>query len=384
MAPVEIDHIPRSFSIENLNLKSVEKALELPLVNSAYTEVTRMASPITPYVESTLTKVTPMVEAGYQTLKTQVEEKVVPHIPTNISESVSKNVSATLDSVTAAVEKADCYACCGIEQLTEKLPQLKEATPQVLLEETKENVSSYITAATDYTASFSLAQLALKVVDVGLTAVEGILNKAGKDEECGMVAGVRKVHSTANTIRLSAVKKAGTEKAKKIEEGSILEAVLFLLGIPELMESLGLKLTKTKGETETVYEDEVSRVEVEKHKDAEEPVVVDTAATEKVEEPKELVVVDTKEVEESVVVDAKEVEDPVVVDTKVDEDPVVVDTADNEEVKEPVVVDTEKVEDPLVVDNAGNDVEEAVEVDPAYPENEGNVLVDSDSEYFYG
>ena len=59
MAPVEIDHIPRSFSIENLNLKSVEKALELPLVNSAYTEVTRMASPITPYVESTLTKVTP-------------------------------------------------------------------------------------------------------------------------------------------------------------------------------------------------------------------------------------------------------------------------------------------------------------------------------------
>merc|ERR1711874_54630 len=145
------------------------------------------------------------------------------------------------------------------------------------------------------------------------------------------------------------------------------------MGIPELMESLGLKLTKTRGETETVYEDEVSRVEVEKHKDAEEPVVVDTAATEKVEEPKELVVVDTKEVEEPVVVDTKEVEDPVVVDT-----------ADNEEVKEPVVVDTEKVEDPLVVDNAGNDVEEAVEVDTAYPENEGNVLVDSDSEYFYG
>ena len=208
---------------------------------------------------------------------------------------------------------------------------------------------------------------------MGLTAVEGILNKAGKGEECGMVAGVRKVHSTANTIRLSAVKKAGTEKAKKIEEGSILEAVLFLLGIPELMESLGLKLTKTKGETETVYEDEVSRVEVEKHKDSEEPVVVDTAATEKVEGPEEPVVVDTKEVEE-----------PVVVDTKLVEDLVVVDTADNEEVKEPVVVDTEKVEDPLVVDNVGNDVEEAIEMETAYPGNEGNVLVDSDSEYFYG
>ena len=140
MAPVEIDHIPRSFSIENLSLKSVDKAMELPLVNSAYSEVTRIASPITPYVESTLTKVSPMVEAGYQTIKSQVEEKVVPHIPANISESVSKNMSATLETVSAAVEKVDCYACCGIEQLTEKMPQLKEATPK-LMEDTKVSFS---------------------------------------------------------------------------------------------------------------------------------------------------------------------------------------------------------------------------------------------------
>merc|ERR1711881_384909 len=198
MAPVEIDHIPRSFSIENLNLKSVDKAMELPLVNSAYTEVTRIASPITPYVESTLTKVTPMVEA----IKTQVEEKVVPHIPTNISESVSKNMSATLETVSAAMEKVDCYACCGIEQLTEKVPQLKEATPK-LMEETKENVTSYITALTDYAASFSVAQLALKVADAGLNVVEEVLKKTGTNEESTVVSGVRKIHSTANTIRIS-------------------------------------------------------------------------------------------------------------------------------------------------------------------------------------
>ena len=132
MAPVESDYVPASI-VPVKNLKVVDKALELPLVNSAYSEVTRIASPITPYVESTLTKVTPMMEAGYQTIKTQVEEKVVPHIPSNIS----KNMSATLESVTAAVEKADSYACSGIDQLTEKLPQLKDATPQLLLEETK-------------------------------------------------------------------------------------------------------------------------------------------------------------------------------------------------------------------------------------------------------
>merc|ERR1711981_1364484 len=290
----------RSFSIENLNLKSVDKAMELPLVNSAYPEVTRIASPITPYVESTLTKVTPMVEAGYQTIKTQMEEKVVPHIPATISDSVSKNMSATLETVSAAMEKVDCSLCCSIDQLTEKVPQLKDATPK-LLEETKENVSSYITAATDYTASFSLAQVALKVVDTGLTAVEGILNKVGHGEESLVVSGVRKVHSAANNIRLSGLKKAGTEKAKKIEEGSILEAVLFLFAIPELMESLGFKLRKN--ETETVYEDEVSRVEVKQQEEVEEPVVVDTADTEKVEEPVVVETADTEKVEEPVVVE---------------------------------------------------------------------------------
>merc|ERR1711990_673758 len=174
-------------------------------------------------------------------------------------------MNTTMETVTAAVEKADSYACSGIEQLTEKLPQLKDATPK-LLKETKENVSSYITAATDYTASFSLAQVALKVVDAGLTAVEGILNKVGHGEESLVVSGVRKLHNTANTIRLSGLKKAGTEKAKKIEEGTILEAIIFLFGVSELMESLGLEPSKNEPETE-------------------EPVVSDTAVTDEVQKP---------------------------------------------------------------------------------------------------
>merc|ERR1711990_95658 len=357
MAPVEVDYVPASI-VPAKNLKIVDKAMELPLVNSAYSEVTRIASPITPYVETTLTKVSPMVEAGYQTIKSQVEEKVVPHIPSNISETVSKSMSVTMETVNAAVEKADCYACCGIDQLTEKVPQLKDATPK-LLEETKDNVSSYITAASDYTASFSLAHLGLKLVDAGLTAVEGILTKVGSDQDSLLVSGVRKVHSTANTIRLSALKKAGTEKAQKIEEASILEAVMFLFGIPELMQSLGFKQMKT--ETETVYEDEVSRVEVEKQDEVEEPVVVDTADIKEVGQP---------EVEKLVELDTKKVETPIVVDTEEVEKPV--------EVEKLVELDTKEVEKPVEVGTADTEeVEEAVEVDIAYSEN---VAEDTDSE----
>jgi len=272
MAPVEVDYVPSGI-VPVKNLKVVDKALELPLVNSAYSEVTRMASPITPFVESTLSKVTPMVEVGYQTIKTQVEEKVVPHIPDNISESVSNHVSSTMESMTAAMEKVDGFACSGIDQLTEKVPQLKDATPK-LIEETKDNVTSYMTSLSNYTASFSVAQVALKMVDAGLDVMEDVFTKVGADPESLVVSNVKKVHTTANTIRLSGVKKAGTIKAKKVEEGTVLEAILYMLGIPELMSAIGFKLTKT----ETVYEDDVSRVESLDSEETEEPVVVDTAA----------------------------------------------------------------------------------------------------------
>jgi len=290
MAPVEVDHVPTSI-VSVKSFKVVDKAMELPFLNSAYTEVTRIASPITPYVESTLSKVTPMVEASYQTIKTQVEEKVVPHIPDNITASVSTHMTATLESVTAAVEKVDNFACSGIDQLTEKVPQLKDATPK-LIEETKVmpfihsdvndpseslrvqgTVSTYVTTATDYTASFSIAQIALKFVDAGLDVVENICSKVGASEESLVVSNMKKLHTTANTIRISGVKKAGTETAKKVEEGSILEAFMFLFGIPELMAAFGIKLTKT----ETVYEDDVSKVVMLQSEETADPVVVDTA-----------------------------------------------------------------------------------------------------------
>ena len=55
----------------------------------------------------------------------------------------------------------------------------------------------------DYTASFSVAQLTLKAVDSGLDIVEKVLNKAGAGPESIVVSNVRKLHTTANSVRLS-------------------------------------------------------------------------------------------------------------------------------------------------------------------------------------
>ena len=76
MAPVEIEHIPRSIMAPVKDMKVVDKAMSLPLVSSAYSEVTRVTSP---YMESTMTKVTPVVETTMSMVtevRSQVEEKV--------------------------------------------------------------------------------------------------------------------------------------------------------------------------------------------------------------------------------------------------------------------------------------------------------------------
>merc|ERR1719208_756555 len=210
---------------------------------------------VSPMVETTWSKMTPVME----TVKSQVEEKVTPLIPASVTETVQSGYNATVEQVSAAVEKVDNFACGGIDQLTEKVPQLKEATPK-LVESTKTTVSSYISSFTDYVTSFSVSQVALKMVDAGLNMVDAGLKAIGSDAEGTVRVGVRKVHSTANTIRIEAVKKAGTEKAKKIEEETIMGALLEVSGLQEMFGMLGFSLGTTNT-TEDTEEETTAPVE---------------------------------------------------------------------------------------------------------------------------
>merc|ERR1711989_224238 len=273
MAPVEIDHVP---VVAVKSFKVVDKAMSLPLVSSACSEVTRMTSP---YVESTLSMVTPMMETTWSkvtpvvaTVKSKVEEKVMPVIPSKVTETVQTVHNVAVSNISAAVEKVDNIATGGIDQLTEKVPQLKETTPK-LIENTKTSVTSYFTAVTEYAASFSVAQVALKAVDASLEMVDGVLNKIGSDEKGTVRIGFRKIHTTANEIRITAVKKSGTEKAKRIEEANIFGAIFEVSGLQDLLELLGFRLSRT----DSVYEDEHAKVITNKSEtDDPEPVIVDT------------------------------------------------------------------------------------------------------------
>ena len=95
-------------------------------------------------------------------------------------------------------------------------------------------MSSYVSAATDYAATFPATQVALKMTDSGLDVVEDVLKKVGS-EESGISSGFKKIHTTANTIRISGVKRAGTEQAKKIEEATVMGAIAELTGLSKII-----------------------------------------------------------------------------------------------------------------------------------------------------
>merc|ERR1712147_234719 len=261
------------------NMKVVDKAMSLPLVSSAYTEVTRVT---TPYIESTMTKVSPVVEMVspmVDSVKTRMEEQLMTHIPTNISETAQTVQAKAVDQGIAAVERVDGYACSGIDQLTDKVPQLKDANPK-LIEETKSSVTSFVTGWSEYFASFSMALVTLKVVDATLIKVETIRKAADGDTAKTVSSYVKTIHDTANTLRTGAVKRAGTPLAKKIEDGTIPESLMEVTGLQSVMERLGL----VGGEVPEIIKDVTEDVKVpEINKDVtEDSKVKEETAQEKV------------------------------------------------------------------------------------------------------
>merc|ERR1719315_898177 len=161
------------------NMKVVDKAFELPVVTSAYNEIISLTSPITPYVKTTVTFITPYVEGGYNTIK----EKVIPCIPEGTAESVQSKVNGAVAHLSVAVEKVDAFACGGMEQLVEN---------------SKDSATVYLNDTTSFLASFSVALVLLKMFDASLDIVESAIVKTGGSDKDFLPSYVKKIHIMAN------------------------------------------------------------------------------------------------------------------------------------------------------------------------------------------
>eukprot|EP00091_Calanus_sinicus_P011771 TRINITY_DN2656_c0_g2_i1.p1 TRINITY_DN2656_c0_g2~~TRINITY_DN2656_c0_g2_i1.p1 ORF type:complete len:149 (-),score=44.37 TRINITY_DN2656_c0_g2_i1:3-428(-) len=111
-------------------------------------------------------------------------------------------------------------------------------------------------------ASFSVAHGGLKIVDSGLDVFEGAVSMTGVVSEEGTAwSSIKKIHTIANTVRINGNKTAGTTKARKIEEASIIGALAEVSGLNYILSSLGFFASVEDDATEDVEEDATEDVE---------------------------------------------------------------------------------------------------------------------------
>merc|ERR1712183_826720 len=204
MAPRESDAVYTSFTP---TLKVADKALDLPVVSDAVSEITKITAPIAPYFEE-----------GIRIIKDKADESLLETIK---------------DKVGSCVTSLDTLACDGLDQLISAVPSLRSATPD-LVETTKETASNYVDMMEEYVASFGIAQFGIRLVDTGLAVLESPLSLVST-RICSKVQHVRR--------HLRAVRRAGAKRAgHPCKVGPVLLQVANMFSLNFMLGFLGIQL----------------------------------------------------------------------------------------------------------------------------------------------
>merc|ERR1712202_75718 len=293
--------IPRDVITPAAYLKSVDKAFELPLLTDTYNEISKLAGPISPYVETVkniatpyMEKLSPMVESGFSTIKSTAEENIVHKLPEGTADNIKSKLDSAKEQVASAVDNLDTLVCQGLDQLTTRVPALKENTTE-LVETTKGTAVSYFGFAQEYVASFGISQIALKLGDKGIQITADVLELTGLDGTKPVkpvVNGIKNVRRHARAVRRAGAKLAGIKAAKTIGEASVVGAVAEVFGLNFFLSVVGLQLVpanilqkSTTAELDTTTEEEetvdkLSDEQIAGYKSDEDPDYVPSGATE--------------------------------------------------------------------------------------------------------
>ena len=216
----------------------VEKLFTLPVVSDVYfygsSSMEKLLSPVQPYLTKTTSSLNPLVERA-TVLKAGLEDR--------LPESISTGLNFVKEKAVAVTTSLDSKLCSGLEQLMEHVPALKESTP-VLYTTSLDTAVKHATSASTYVASFTLAQIVLKMSDLGLESADSLLKlvPASYEERCKpMVDGVRKVRAGAAYVRKEGVKANGTEKMASLEAASLPVAVVELFGLGYFLSLVGMR-----------------------------------------------------------------------------------------------------------------------------------------------
>jgi len=193
----------------------VEKAFALPLVNATYDSLASLSTPLQPYAEKGAAMMSSMGES-YDAIKAGVQEKV--------PDAVSAKVTDAKGQVSAAVNSVDSSLCSGLDKLVDKVPALKQETPE-LYNSTKSSVGSYAFMATTYVASFTLVSYALKFSDFGMDGADRILKMIPGEKTQPLRSGLHWVRDEAAVVRQEGARRNGSERVLALENASLLEVL---------------------------------------------------------------------------------------------------------------------------------------------------------------
>merc|ERR1712181_147429 len=197
----------------------VEKAFALPLVNATYDSLASLSTPLQPYAEKGAAMMSSMGES-YGAIKAGVQEKV----PDSVSAKVTDAKTFSQGQVSAAVNSVDSSLCSGLDKLVDKVPALKQETPE-LYNSTKSSVSSYTFMATTYVASFTLVSYALKFSDFGMDGADRILKMIPGEKTQPLLSGLHWVRDEAAVVRQEGARRNGSERVLALENASLLEVL---------------------------------------------------------------------------------------------------------------------------------------------------------------
>jgi len=220
---------PSSLSLVFVNSKTIVKAFDLPLVSDTYNSLVKLFSPLNPIVKKIGSLTSPAADQIIG-LRAGIEAKV-PDV-------VSTGFNSALAQVSSVAVSLDAKFSSGIDNLVEEMPALKEATP-ALYESTRQSVRNYATFAATYLASYTLAHVVLKATDLSLEITDGLLIWSANEKVDPILVGLRRLRSDAEHLRRQGVGLNGTEKAKVLEEATLVGALVEIFGLASFFSKAG-------------------------------------------------------------------------------------------------------------------------------------------------
>jgi len=218
----------------------VKLALTLPVVSDTCQGLSKLTQPLQPYIHSTVTKLSPIVDSGLASIKTNVGEK--------LPNSVTTKIATAKEQAYGAAGLMDSTLCTGLDTLVEKVPVLKESTSS-LYSTSKDTITRYCQDASAYLASFTLAQLALRIGDSSLETFGNLVQVCtGFDNlATNSLAEVRK---GVKWVRQEGAIKNGSEKMKILQEAPLMEAIAHAFNLKYLMSLIGASKEDEKESTD--------------------------------------------------------------------------------------------------------------------------------------